>query len=133
MPDFDVDRDRINVFPVGDAYVFTHYFDRTDLFEALREYYDGDAYRFEVPAAEFPRVEERLLEAYFEPVVVDDPETYCVVKEQYTEHADILRNAVVSWERRGHLFFLMEDELSVQNALDAGARRLDTTEFAFGL
>jgi hypothetical protein len=67
VPDFDVDRDRINVFPVGDACVFAHYFDRTDLFEPLREYY-----RFEVPTAEFPGVEERLLEAYFGPVVIDD-------------------------------------------------------------
>jgi hypothetical protein len=133
VPDFDVDRDRINVFPVGDEYVFTHYFDRTDLFEALQEHYNGDAYRFEVPAAEFPAVEERLLEAYFEPVVIEDPEAYCVVKKQYTEHADILRDAVVSWERRGHLFFLMEDELSVWNALEAGAQRLEETEFVFGL
>ncbi len=133
MPDFDVDRERINVFPVGNEYFFTHYFGRPDLFEAFREYYNDDAYRFEVPAEDFPAVEERLSDAYFDPVVPEDLDSYCVLKEQYTEHADILRDSVANWERRGHLFFLMKDELSVKEALERGARRLDETEFVLGV
>ncbi len=133
MADFDVDRERINVFPVGTEYVFTHYFDRTDLFEEFREHYNGDEYRFEVPREEFPAVERRLSEAYFDPVVIEDLESYCVVKEQYTEHADILKDSIATWERRGHLFFLMETELSVKKSLEAGARRLEDTEFVLGL
>lgn len=53
---FDVDREETYVFPVGDEYRFSHYFDRTDVFEALKEYYDGENYCFEVPAAEHPDV-----------------------------------------------------------------------------
>lgn len=81
-----------------------------------------------MPAEKFPAVKERLSEAYFEPVVIEDLEAYCVVKEQYTEHADILRDSVAKWERRGHLFFLMKDELSVMEALEQEAQRLAETD-----
>jgi len=119
MSDFDVNRERINVFPVGDEYLFRHYFDRTDLFEEFSEHYNDEAYRFEVPAEEFPAVRERLSEVYSEPVMVEGLDAYCVVEEQYTEHADILRDSVAHWERRSHLFFLMKDELSVKEALES--------------
>ena len=133
MPEFDVTTERITVFHVGDEYLFTHYFDREDVFDELREYYDRSAYRFTVPDDEFGAVREFLETEYFEPVVVDDPEPYCVVKEKYTEHADILRNSVAHWERDDHLFFLMKDELSVREAVEHGATRIDETEFVVGL
>lgn len=133
MPAFDVDGEPITVFRVGDDYLFAHYFDRKDVFRDLREYYDDDAYRFEIPADEFEAVRERLREAYYEPVVVEELEPYCVVKEQYTEHADILRNAVASWERDGQLFFLMKDELAVEQAVQRGATPVEETAFVVGL
>lgn len=133
MADFAVDPERINVFPIDEAYLFKHYFERSDLFEALRDYYDDDAYRFEIPADAFDRVRERLADEYYDLVVVDDPEPYCVVKEQYTPHADILRNAVVSWERRGQRFFLLKDDLAVRQALEQGAERVAETPYALGI
>lgn len=135
MPEFDVDAERITVFRIGDEYLFAHYFDRTDVFDDLREYYNDDAYRFEVPEDEFDGVRDRLVDAYFEPVVVDrdDLGSFCVVKEKYTEHAGILRESVVHWERRGHLFFLVKSRLAVEDALERGATRLDDTEFVLGI
>lgn len=135
MPEFDVDAERITVFRIDDEYLFAHYFDRQDIFDDLSEYYNDDAYRFEVPEAEFDNVRERLADAYFEPVVVDrdDFDAYCVVKEKYTEHAEILRESVVHWERRGHLFFLMKNELAVEEALERGATRLADTDFVLGI
>ena len=53
MPRFDVDSRRITVFRVGDEYLFSHYFERTDLFEDLREYYNEEAYRFPEPLVRF--------------------------------------------------------------------------------
>jgi len=47
MPQFNVDKGRISIFPVGDEYLFTHYFDRKDVFNELRRYYNKD-YRFEI-------------------------------------------------------------------------------------
>ena len=66
-------------------------------------------------------------------MVVENLEPYCVVKEKYTKHADILRNSVANWERDGQLFFLMKDELSVREAVEKGARRIEETEFVVGL
>jgi hypothetical protein len=133
MPSFDVDREEILVFPIDEEYLFTHYFERTDVFEDLSDYYNGDAYRFEVPADEYESVAERLREAYYEPVVVEDYEPYCVVIEKYSEHADILRQSVLNWERRGHRFFLLKSELAVKEALEQGATKLEETDMVLGL
>lgn len=133
MPQFDVGPERVNAFEIDDQYLFKQYFERTDLFDELREYYNDEEYRFEVPAGEFEAVQEFLREEYIELVVVDDLEPYCVVKDQYTEHADILRNAVVHWQRAGYNFFLMKDELSVKEALERGATPVADTDLAIGL
>jgi hypothetical protein len=133
MPQFDVDAERITVFRIDDEYLFSHYFDQTDVFADLSEYYNEDEYRFEVPVEDFDDVRERLEEAYFAPEVVTDLKPYCVVIDKYDEHAAILRESVVTWERRGHRFFLMQTELSVKEALEHGADRISETDFALGL
>ena len=67
MTGLDIDRERLLVFRVGEAYLFAEYFYNEALFADLEPYYDGDSYRFEVPAAEFEGVSERLRAAYYEP------------------------------------------------------------------
>ena len=59
MPAFDVDTTEINAFEVKDAnlYIFSQYFDQEEVFAELREYYDSEQYRFEVPADEINRIE----------------------------------------------------------------------------
>lgn len=133
MPTFDVDPERITVFRVDDQYYFAHYFDREDVFDDLRAYYDEDAYRFVVPAEDFEEVRARLQESYYTPVVVEDLEPYCVLTDRYDEHAEILKRSVLNWERRGRRFFLMTDDLAVEDALERGATRLAETELALGL
>lgn len=133
MASFDVDRDRILVFEIDDECVFSRFFDRTDVFEELREYYEDDAYRFEVPAEEFEAVRSYLEDNYYELEVVTDLEPYTVVIDQYEPHADILRNSVIEWTRSGHRFFLLKDELSVQEAIEQGADPVAETEFVIGL
>lgn len=133
MPEFDVEPERIVVFRVDEEYYFSHYFERTDLFEALQEYYDGDAYRFEVPADAFDEVRSLLEDNYYAPDVVEDLEPFCVVVEKYEPHAAILRNSVVNWERRGHRFFVMADDLAAEQAVEQGATRLAETDFVLGI
>lgn len=133
MTDFDVNPERITVFRVGSEYLFKHYFEREDVFQQLESYYNRDEYRFEVPADEFGDVETILEDAYYEPVVVTDLEPFCVVKPKYTPHADILRNSVAHWSRNGYNFFLVTDELSVREAIEAGAEPVGDTEFVIGL
>lgn len=70
-----------------------------------------------------------LLESrYYEPVLVDDLKEFAFAKKQYTEHADILRNSVMHWTRRDHHFFITQDQLAVEQAVEQGATRLDGTD-----
>lgn len=133
MPQFDIEPEKINVFEMDGEYLFKHFFGRTDIFEAIAEYYNEQTYRFEVPKDEFESVKDRLKEEYFDLVIVDDIEPFCVVKEQYTEHADILKQSVAHWERREHMFFVMKDDLAVREAEERGAERLEETEFVMGI
>ena len=103
MPTFDADTPQINAFEVEDAstYIFSQYFDQEDVFGELREHYNSEYYRFEVPATEIDRVESFLDEYFYEltRVTLDDIEPFCVVKEKYTNHADILCNSVYHTSR----------------------------------
>ena len=127
------DPDQLLVFEVDDAYLFSQYFGRTDVFEDLQEYYNDTEYRFEVPKAEFDAVRERLESAHYEPVILTDLEPYCVVIDRYDEHAEILKQSVATWHRRGRRFFLMESDLAVREAVERGAKRVGDTDFVVGI
>lgn len=133
MPEFDVDKEPIYVFELDDTYLFKYYFERTDIFDTLREYYEDEEYRFEIPAEEFPEVQDLLENNYYKPIFVDDVENFAVVKEQYTEHADILRNAVMHWTREGYHFFIMQDPVAVDQAVEQGATRLEEIDLVLGI
>lgn len=129
MPTFEVDSKPINAFRVGDAYLFKHFFPRDGVFGDLRQYYNGKAYRFEVPREAFDEVQSVLDEAFYGLEVVEDLDAFCVVKEKYTEHPDSLfRNAVAHRSRGQYTVFLLKDQLSVHQAVDRGARRLSETD-----
>lgn len=133
MPEFDVNSELIVVFHTGDEYLFSHYFDRQDIFRDLSDYYNDEQYRFEVPAADFESVQQQLEDAYYKLRIIEDLESYCVVTEKYDKHADILRESIATWERRGHRFFLMKSKLAVKEAIDQGASRVSETDFALGI
>jgi len=133
MPSFDVDSRPIHVFDFGEEYVFKQYFEETDLFEKLQDWYNSEEYRFEVPEAEFEEVSEILEEYYYNPEIVDQIDEFCVVKEQYTEHADILRNSVAHWQRQDYNFFLMKDPASVDQAIENGATPIKDTDLKAGI
>lgn len=121
------------MFEVDGEYLFTHYFQRTDIFSELRIYYNDDEYRFEIPEDDFPRVLELLEENHYNPIRVDNIEEFVVVKEQYTEHTEILRNSVMNWSRDGYNFFVMESHQAVEEAVEQGATRLEETDLVLGL
>lgn len=123
----------ITIFCLGDTYLFSHYFNREDLFVELCEYYDNNRYVFEIPDEEFKHVKDLLIQNYYNVITIEDIQAYCVVIDQYKEHADILQQSVLSWKRRGHRFFLMDTEIAVKNAVNQGATRISETEFALGL
>jgi hypothetical protein len=137
MPTFDADTTEINAFEVEDAdcYIFSQYFDTEEIFAELREYYDSEHYRFEVPADEIDRVESVLDEYFYDLTRVppDAIDPYCVVKEKYTDHADILRNSVYHTSRGSTTVFVMQDRLSAEQAVEHGATRLADSDTSFQL
>lgn len=126
-------RDPIYVFEIGGEYLFSHYFYRSDTFSELRMYYNDDEYRFEIPDNDFPRVLELLEQDHYEPIRVEDIAAFAVVKEQSTEHKDILRNSVVNESRDGYNFFVMKSPQAVTEAVEQGATRLKATDLVLGL
>ncbi len=134
MPSFDVDKEQINVFEAGDFYVFKHYFDLDEVFEALRDYYNREEYRFEVPEGYLHGVRNILEEYYYELNLVEDPDPYTVVKRRHADHPDMLfRNAVIRRSRGDYNFFVMKDRLSVEQAVNRGASRGEDVDSAFSL
>lgn len=133
MPTFDVEPTTIPAFEVDSAYLFTQYFEDQELFRELSEYYNSEHYRFEVPAEDLDTVRDSLEAYYYELEIVDDLEAYCVVKEQYTSHAEILKQSVQHWTRDGYNFFLMKDTQAVDYAIEQGATQIADTEFVLGI
>ena len=129
MPSFDVDREQVNLFRVEDRYLFKQYFDQDKVFTALRDYYNQDDYRFEVPPDAVEEVKQVLREHMFEPVVVDAPTEFCVIYPKYTDHPDVLfKAAVLQRSKRDKHLFLMKDRFSVEQAVNNGATRLADTD-----
>ena len=137
MPTFDADTTEINAFEVEDAdlYIFSQYFDQQEVFSELREYYNSERYRFEVPTNEMDRIES-FLDGYFynlNRVAPDAIESFCVVKEKYTDHADILRNSVYHTSQGSNTVFVMQDRLSTEHAAEQGATPLADADTNFRL
>lgn len=67
------------------------------------------------------------------PIRVDNIEEYAVVREQYTEHKEILRNSVMNWSRDGYNSFVMESSRAVEEAVEQGATRVEESNLVLGL
>lgn len=129
MPGFDADTEQINVFNLGDFYVFKHYFELDEAFSVVRKYYNRDEYRFEVPKEALDEVRDRLADYFYELRLVDEIEEYCVAQRKYSDHPKILfRNAVDVRSRGEYNIFVMKDELGVEQALMRGAQRVTESD-----
>lgn len=135
MPEFGSDLEEIYAFEIDGEVLFKQYFAVKSIFRELQPYYNGEEYRFEVPSDDLGALRDQLNEYGYDLRVVADAEieSFCVVKEQYTKHADILRNSVAHWSRDGYNFFLMKDPLAVDQALEQGAQRVGETNLVAGL
>jgi hypothetical protein len=137
MPSFDVDTTEIIAFEVeeADLYIFSQYFDNDKIFDELREWYNSEQYRFEVPTDEFDEVETFLGKYFYELTRVppDAIELYCVVKRKYTDHADILRSSVYHTSQGNNTVFVMKDRLSAEQAVEQGATPLTDADISFSL
>ena len=126
MPTFDVTpkRVRINIFKIGGAYYFKHFFDDTALFEMLQPYYEKARYRFRMnTAAERNKVMKLLDNKGYDPTVIEDATPYTVEVNRYEKYGELLRNAVDNHPSGDRMILVMKDEASVEQALIGGAKK----------
>lgn len=122
--------DRVNVFPVEDAFWFKVYVE-DDLFAELGRYYEEYDYRYEVPADRFEHVRSLLEEHGYAPVIVEDPAPFAVVKRKYTEHPTVLFRGAVYQQSLGRFnCFVMKDRDARDRAVSAGATPITDTEYS---
>lgn len=124
MPTFDVEQKEITAFEFSQTYLFKQHFDKDDLFRQLQEHYNSDKYRFEVPEGEVAKVRRILENFFYELKIADELMDYCVVQDKQVGSSDILRNSVANQRRGDYEIYLMEDKISVRQAIEKGANRL---------
>lgn len=118
-------RDRLHVFPGDDGYRFRAYFDEPGLFATLRPFYDGEHYRFEVPAERFEKMADLLRSYGYEPVVVEDPTPFVVAYKRFRDHPRVLFQHAVERRRTDRFtLFLLDGRDAVEAAVEAGAIEL---------
>ena len=128
MPTFDVEQEEITAFEFGQTYLFKQYFDKDDLFQQLQEHYNSDKYRFEIPEGELTEVKQILDSFFYELKIADEPMDYCVVQDKQVDSSDILRNSVANQRRGNYEIYLMKDDISVRQAVEKGATRLENAD-----
>ena len=74
-------QEQINVFEVDETYLFKQYFDGDEMFDRLKQYYNNQQYRFEVPPDEFEDLQSFLAE-YGYGLVVDVIEEFVIIQSQ---------------------------------------------------
>lgn len=121
--------ERVNVFEVDELYLFRHYFESEAVFARLKQYYNNQQYRFEVPPDDFDNLRTFLGEHGYGLVVVDAPEPFVVVVQKYTAHPEnIFKAAVIQRSVDGYNCFLLKDHPAVEDAVREGATRLTDTD-----
>ena len=100
-----------------------------EVFDRLKQYYNNQQYRFEVPPRAFESLREFLAEHGYGLVVVDPLEEFAVVVRKYTAHPEgIFKRAVIQRSVDKYNCFLLTDRDAVERAVKQDATRLTTTD-----
>ncbi|MEF8831651.1 MAG: hypothetical protein V5A23_08975, partial [Halobacteriales archaeon] len=119
---------RVNVFPVGEAYLIREYFEESEVFEALEPFYDPRRYRFEIPEDDYEDAAAVLSAHGYDPFVVGDHAPFAVIVAKYTDHPEVVfEESVLEVSTSDHNVFVLADEAAVREAVEAGATRLTDT------
>lgn len=120
---------QVNVFHIGDAYLFKYYFDVEDAYQRVKQYYNIQQSRFEVAASDFEELRSALIDHGYNLDVVDETAPFVVVVRKYTAHPEEIRDrSVAKRSVDEYNCFLMPHETAIEDMVDDGAARLvDTT------
>lgn len=123
------DSEPVNVFEVDEMYLFRHYVNGEEVFDRLKQYYNNQQYRFELPPDEFDEIRSFLADHGYELVPIDAVAQFSVVVEKYTAHPEnIFKASVAQRSVDDYNCFLMVDQFSVAVAVDDGATRLTNVD-----
>jgi len=128
MPTFEIKAEKITAFDTGERYIFKNYFDEDQLFKQLKKYYDRHKYRFEIPYEDIEEVRQLLDEYFYKLEITDRLQAYCVVVPEEADSSGILRNSVMKKQTHRHEILVMKDKISVRQAEEDGAIRLEKSE-----
>ena len=116
-------RKRITIFKLGNLWVFKQFFDNHELFNALRDYYIKDLFRFEFKSTGARNNALKLLERNgFDYDLVEDLKGHVVQLSKSAKYAQVLKNSVAFKETATERLFLMKDLAAVEEAVGLGAK-----------
>ena len=119
----------VNVFRVDERFLFNHYFEGETVFDRLKQYYNNQQYRFEVPPEEFDGLRTFLADHGYLLAVVDDVAPFVVVVQKYTYHPEnIFKDSVMQRGDANYNYFLMKDRAAVDGVVENGATPIDRTD-----
>ncbi len=124
MPPFDITekRPRINIFKLGGAYYFKHFFDDPELFRELEPFYEKSRFRFKMPTAGERNKVMKLLDVKgYDPTLIEDPAPFTVEISRYQKYGELLKNSVESYPLRDKMVLVMKDMAGVEQAVAMGA------------
>ncbi len=124
--DFDITEKRpiINIFKLGNAYYFKHFFDDSELFRELEPYYEKASYRFKMATSgERNKVMKLLDRKGFDPNIIEDAASFTVEIGKYQKYGVLLKNSVESYPLRDKILLVMKDMVWVEQALTMGAKK----------
>ncbi len=124
MPIFDITekRPRINIFKLGGAYYFKHFFDDPQLFRELEPFHEKGRFRFKMATVgERNKVMKLLDRKGYDPTLIEDPAPFTVEISKYQKYGELLKNSVESYPLRDKIVLVMKDIAWVEQAVAMGA------------
>lgn len=124
MPLFDIAEKRplINIFKLGRAYYFKHFFDNPEMFLELEPFYEKARYRFRMATAgERNKVMKILDKKGYDPTLIEDPAPFTVEISRYQKYGELLKNSVESYPLRDRIVLVMKGLVWVEQAAAMGA------------
>jgi len=110
-------------------FLFKQYFDGEEVFDRLKQYYNNQHYRFEVPPDDFETLRSFLIEHGYGLVVVDAIKEFVIVVKKYSAHPEnIFKQSVIQRSIDDYNCFLMTDQVAVEQAVSDKATRFTETD-----
>ena len=116
----------ITIIKAGSHWIFKHFFDDTESFRELADYYDKDGYRFVLKTPGERNLVQKMLEQRgFDVVLVENSRGYVVKLSHKSKYGGVLKNSLAQIETPEWRIFLLKDKNAVLEAIRLGAKLVE--------